>query len=119
PTGPPTMPDAPRPTGPPPPLTAPVAPPPPPPIGIDVLPAYAPPPPEPPRRGDRGRIIGVAVAIVVALLAGAFAVNALQSSDNGASSPEEAVAKLFEAIGNEDAIGVLDTLEPGERDVLL
>ena len=121
PPGPPAFPPAPPtvPHAPIPPVTAPQAPPAPPPIGIDVLPAYAPPPPEPPKRGGRGKIVGLAVAIVVALAAGAFAVNALQSSSSGASTPDEAVAKLFEAVSNEDAIGVLDTLDPGERDLLL
>lgn len=61
-------------------------------------------------------VIGVAVVAVV--LAGAFAITSLASSD-GTDSPEAAVDALFAALDDEDAIGALESLAPGEREMLL
>jgi len=51
------------------------------------------------------------------LCGSAFAYLAVTAPD-GAATPEDAVRHLFEAIDQEDAIGVLESLPPSERDVL-
>ncbi|MGH9186904.1 MAG: hypothetical protein ACRD0U_13975, partial [Acidimicrobiales bacterium] len=77
------------------------------------LPPYLPPPA--PKRG--GKRVAVAVAAVAAVAAGTFGVLSLTGSGSGgADSPEAAVESFFTAMGNEDVIGLLDTLAPGERD---
>jgi hypothetical protein len=77
---------------------------------------------EPGDAGDRGsrrrRRILVASAIGVGVLvlpfAGYLAIDAA-TSDGGADSPEAAVQAMFDAIGDEDVLGVMDTVLPGER----
>jgi hypothetical protein len=54
-------------------------------------------------------------AVVVAL---GFAVYNFAGGSGGAASPEAAVDQLFTAIDNEDVIGVVTALSPGEREVL-
>jgi hypothetical protein len=78
------------------------------------LPEYVPAPP--PRK--RGRFVVIAVGVVIALAGAAFAVTQLASSTDGASSPEGAVHDMFNAIDREDIVGVLESLPPGERDVV-
>lgn len=73
------------------------------------------PEPAPRQRGGGGRIIAGLVAVVAVLAAGVFAVNALQTEDNG---PEDPVRAMFEAAAKSDVIGVLEQLLPGERDAL-
>ena len=65
----------------------------------------------------RGDGSAVAVAGVVALLAAAFGVASLAQGD-GAASAEGAVEDLFDAIADEDAIGVMQAITPAERSVL-
>ena len=89
--------------------------PPPPPTGS--LPPY--PASEPPPSGRRSPARWAALAIAaLALVAGTgFAAYALTRPD-GADSPEAAVHQMFAAIDHEDAIGVVESLPPGERKVL-
>ena len=93
------------------------APPPPPPPGQDPLQVYDSPEPS----GSKARVGLVAVAAIAAvgaLLAGMFAVTSLTAAD-GAGSPEAAVEDLFDALSDEDAIGALESLAPGEREMLV
>ncbi len=73
--------------------------------------------PQPPKKG-KGKLIAAGVGAVAVLAAGGFAVSALAGGghDGGAESPEAAAEKLFEAIGNRDVLGMLDSLLPGERE---
>ena len=49
-------------------------------------------------------------------MAGGFAVNAMTgSSDGGADSPEAAVREFFDAVNDEDVLGAIDVVLPGER----
>ncbi|HEX2576171.1 MAG TPA: hypothetical protein VHK88_07460, partial [Aquihabitans sp.] len=78
----------------------------------------APPPPsyyvqERPRRPRRL----VAALVALAVVAGGFGIVALSAGD-GADSPEAAVEAMFDAIDQEDVIGVLEALDPTERDIL-
>jgi hypothetical protein len=82
-----------------------------------VLPAYTTPVPERRPARPRWRVVGVVVAVFAVLCGSAFAYLAVTAPD-GAATPEEAVRHLFEAIDQEDAIGVLESLPPSERDVL-
>jgi hypothetical protein len=61
--------------------------------------------------------VGLAIAVVVTVLAAGFGLASLAQGD-GASDPEGAVRDLFGAIGNEDAIGVVQAITPSERSVL-
>lgn len=93
-------------------------------------PDMPPPPPPPPvvghplslesetpvRTGGVGaRVIAGALGAVLLLGGVAFAATQL-GSDPG--TPEGAVADLFDALADEDLLGVLAALEPGERDTL-
>jgi hypothetical protein len=60
--------------------------------------------------------MAVSVAVVVLLVAGVVAVTALTSP--AANTPEDAVQGLLTAAGNGDALGVLDHVDPAERDAL-
>jgi hypothetical protein len=71
--------------------------------------------PEP--RRSPARLLAIAVAAVAFVGASAFAAYALTRPD-GADSPDAAVRHLFSAIDHEDAIGVVESLPPGERKVL-
>ena len=76
------------------------------------LPAY----PAPQQRGRGPAFVGIAVASVLVLAAGAFAVSSLVSGGTP-GSPEEAVEAMFAAIADEDVLGVLDALAPAEREL--
>ena len=85
---------------------------------VDGLPSYAPPPPPPPTtRRTPARLLAVGIATVALLAGSAFAIYALTRPD-GTESPDAAVHQLFGAIDHEDAIGVIESLPPGERKVL-
>lgn len=94
-------------------------------------PPSPPPPPPPPvapdldlttestvstKKGIGGRV--AAGAVGVALLVGGSAFALTQSGDDGPSTPEAAVDALLDAASNEDVLGVLAAMEPGERDLL-
>lgn len=67
--------------------------------------------------GIGGRVAAGALGLV--LLVGGVAFAATQAAGGGgASDPEAAVRELFDAIADEDVLGVLATLDPGERDVI-
>jgi hypothetical protein len=93
--------------------------PPPPPGGASSVP---PPPPyvsaQPPaRRRSKGKVIGAVVGVVALVGAGTFAVAAMTGgSDGGAATPQEAVQQLIASVNQEDAIGAMDYVLPGERD---
>lgn len=73
-------------------------------------------PQQPPgRHRSMGAIAALAVGIIAVLAGGAFAVSQLAGQS---TSPEDAVEKLFRAVADEDALGVLEALPPSERDVL-
>lgn len=71
----------------------------------------------PPKR-SKGKFIGGAVAVTALLGAGVFAVASLagREGDGGAASPTEVGTKLTDALSNEDVLGVIDLLLPGERE---
>lgn len=73
-------------------------------------------PSAPPKR--QGRVALAILSVTAVLAASTFAVFALTRPD-GAASPEAAVEALFAALEAEDAIGVMESLPPGEREVLL
>ena len=86
--------------------------------GANPPPAAGPPPAYvagPAARRPR-RALAAAVA-VLAVGAGGFGVLALSSGD-GADTPGAAVEAMFEAIDQEDVIGVLEALDPTERAIL-
>lgn len=75
---------------------------------------------EPPTRSTRSKwLVGGAVAAVVATgAAGIFAVgNLTGESQGGAGTADELGLTLLQAIENEDVLGIVDVLSPGERDV--
>ncbi|HEY8544304.1 MAG TPA: hypothetical protein VIL36_04620 [Acidimicrobiales bacterium] len=85
-------------------------------------PAYGAPGAAPARRVDRGqgsRRALLGVAVVFAVLAAGFAVVNLRATPTGAGTPEQAVERFFDAVADEDLIGVLEMLDPGEREVLV
>ena len=65
-----------------------------------------------------GRRLAVAVVGVLALLATGLAVTQLTGSD-GADNPEAAVQAFFDAVEDEDALGVVESLAPAERDLIV
>lgn len=65
-----------------------------------------------------GRVGLVAAALAVAG-GGAFAVTRALSEPAGAQTPEEAVAQLFEAVDNDDLIGLTEIMLPSEREALI
>jgi hypothetical protein len=72
-------------------------------------------------KGGKGKIVGAAVAAVAVLGAGSFAAVQLtggSSSSGGSDSPEAAVQSMFDALEQNDIIGMLDNLAPGEREVI-
>lgn len=71
------------------------------------------------RRGGKGKLLAGIAALAV-LGGGAYASAQLLGSDErGAGSPEEAAEQLIAALNGSDALGVIDLLPDGERDVLL
>ncbi|MEX2658738.1 MAG: hypothetical protein WD232_03500, partial [Acidimicrobiales bacterium] len=78
---------------------------------VGQLPPYPAPPPS--RRGPA--FVGIAVAAVLAVAAGAFAITSM--GNDTPSTPEAAVEALFSALEDQDVLGILATLAPGERQV--
>jgi len=91
--------------------------PPPPPSG-DATAALEPATPAPSR--SRGKVIAASVGAVAVIAAGIFAITRFTSdrAEGGASSPEEAGLDMMTALENEDLLGVIDVLLPGERDTM-
>jgi hypothetical protein len=68
---------------------------------------------------SRGKVVGGLVAIVALVGAGGFAVSKIVAGDDGgAASPTEVGTRLMDALSAEDALGVVDLLLPGERDMM-
>jgi hypothetical protein len=80
--------------------------------------SLAPPPAQSAPRRSRTKMVLTSVAVVLAVVAGGFALVSLTESD-GAASAEDAVQGLFDAVDDQDAIGVAESLEPSERRILL
>jgi hypothetical protein len=68
-----------------------------------------------PLRAPRGRRIAVGLGVIAVVAGGLFAVLSLGSEEN---TPEDPVRAMFEAAERGDILGVLEQLEPGERDAL-
>jgi len=67
---------------------------------------------------SRGRTFGVIAGVGALIAAGTFAVVSIAGNSNsgGADNPEAVGRELFTALGNEDVLGVIDLLLPGERE---
>ena len=66
---------------------------------------------------SRSRLVALGVGLVALVGAGVFALTML-SAGSGSATAEAAVERLFGAVGDEDVIGVLEALAPGERSAL-
>lgn len=71
----------------------------------------------PPRRRP-GRYIAVLIGLLAMVAGGVFFARSFSSSAGGADSPDAAVRSFFDALNNEDVLGVLEALPPSERDTL-
>ena len=69
-------------------------------------------------RPKRGRIIGAFAALAVMAAGGVVVAKNIQSADGGFDSPEAAVRALLKAADQEDLLGVIDVMRPGERAML-
>lgn len=68
---------------------------------------------------SKGKMIGGLVAVVALLGAGGFAVTRIVAgNDGGADNPTEVGSELMKALGEEDVLGVVDLLLPGERETM-
>jgi hypothetical protein len=78
----------------------------------------APPPPE--RRRSPGVVIAATVGAVAVAGAAVFGISRMLGGDDaaGAATPEQAGLDLLTAIENEDVLGAIDVLLPGERETL-
>jgi hypothetical protein len=72
--------------------------------------------PDAPPRRSRGRVLAGIIAVVAVIAGGAFAAVSLGSSD--ANKPEDPVRAMFAAAEQGDVLGVMEQLDPGERDAL-
>lgn len=64
-------------------------------------------------------MVGGLIAVVALVGAGGFAVTKIiAGNDGGAASPTEVGTRLMDALAAEDALGVVDLLLPGERDMM-
>ena len=66
-----------------------------------------------------GKIVAAAVGAVAIVGAGVFAITRISgdgSASGGADSPEAAASMLLDALDDEDALGAVDVLLPGERE---
>jgi len=72
----------------------------------------------PKKKRPTGIIIGAAVAVVALVAAGVFALTQIGGNDDkgGAARPTEAGQSLVKALNDEDILGAVDLLLPGERD---
>lgn len=73
------------------------------------------PAPTPAKGSSRNKLLGGVAAGALVIAAGAFAATQLAGADGGADSPEAAVESLFQAIGEEDLVGMAESVLPGER----
>lgn len=70
------------------------------------------------KRRSPGKVAVAGAAVVALLGAGAFAVSAITGNDDdgGAATAQEVGERLVASLGDEDVLGVVDLLLPGERD---
>ena len=69
------------------------------------------------RKTSSGTVLAAVIG-AMALIFGGLALYRAATSPAGAETPEDAVRNLLDAAAGEDVIGVLQSLEPGERDSL-
>ncbi|MGZ4678898.1 MAG: hypothetical protein ACXVIH_02265 [Ilumatobacteraceae bacterium] len=69
---------------------------------------------------SKGKVFGGLLAVVALLGAGGFAVSKIVAGNNdgGAADPTEVGTKLMNSLADEDVLGVVDLLLPGERDMM-
>ena len=65
------------------------------------------------------RVMALAIGLVAAMGAGAFAVTQLGDTTDGADSPRAALDRMISAINSSDILGVFEALPPGERSAML
>ncbi|WP_306999527.1 flagellar basal body protein FliL [Amycolatopsis thermophila] len=77
-------------------------------------------PPRPPKRRNRGLIIGLVVALVLLLGGGGtwFALSQRDSVASGAATPTEAAQNLAKALSGNDVVGMVGALAPAEAKLL-
>lgn len=63
--------------------------------------------------------VGLALGIAGMLAGGLYFARSFGSSTSGGATPTAAVARFFDALAEEDAIGVLETVAPAERRLLV
>lgn len=63
--------------------------------------------------------VGLVAAVLAVAGGGAFAVTSALSDPAGAQTPEEAITQLFEAVENDDLIGLTEAMLPSEREALI
>jgi hypothetical protein len=70
------------------------------------------------RKRSTGKMVGAGAAVVALVAAGVFAVTKISSNDSkgGAGSSREVGTKLTDSLNDEDILGVVDLLLPGERE---
>jgi hypothetical protein len=71
--------------------------------------------------GSKGKLVAVVVGALVLVAAGIFAITRLGGGDasaGGADSPEAAGQAVLDALGDEDVLGMIDVLLPGERETM-
>jgi hypothetical protein len=67
---------------------------------------------------SKGKVVGGLIAVVALVGAGGFAVSKIVAGDEGgAANPTEVGTRLMDSLAAEDALGVVDLLLPGERDM--
>jgi hypothetical protein len=69
-------------------------------------------------RPKRGRIVGALAAVAVVAAGGVVVAKNIQSASGGFDSPDAAVRALLKAADQEDLLGVIDVMRPGERAML-
>jgi hypothetical protein len=73
----------------------------------------------PPARRGASKLLGILLVVLALAVGGTFAFRSIRTSSSGGSStPDGAVRNFLAAVGNEDVLGVLGTLVPGERDAI-
>jgi hypothetical protein len=86
-------------------------------VAVELEPVASAPPP---KRRSSGVVIAAAIGAVAVAGAAAFALVRLTGDDEagGAATPEDAGLALLTAFENEDVLGMIDVLLPGERETL-
>lgn len=68
---------------------------------------------------NRKRMFGGLAAVAVVAAGGVATLNAARGGDDAPANPEAAVVEFFDALAEEDAIGVLETIDPTEREQIV